>query len=86
LERAGVRLLFQVHDSIIGQVPADKIELVRLVQIAMANRVTINGRTFEVPTEAEVGLGWGKRLMPYHDGITYEEIKKHDDEWWRKNG
>ena len=84
LERAGVQLLFQVHDSIIGQIPINKLELIPAIRIAMENTVTINGRSFVVPTEAQVGLGWGKRLMDWHEGITIEEIEQHDKQWWEK--
>ncbi len=84
LERAGVQLAFQVHDSIIGQVPKDKLPLIEIVQLAMANTVQINGQTFQVPTEASVGLGWGKRMMEYHADITFEKIKAYDNKWWEK--
>lgn len=84
LQREGVQLLFQVHDSIIGQIPKDRLDLIPAIELAMANPVTIKGRTFTVPTDAQVGIGWGKRLMNYKDGITYEDIKAHDDEWWEK--
>ena len=84
LRQHGVRLMFQVHDSIIGQVPKEKIWLVRGVQLAMANRVEINGRVFRVPTEAQVGLGWGKRMIDFHDDITIEEIEAADKTWWEK--
>ena len=84
LQREGVQLLFQVHDSIIGQIPKDRLDLIPAIELAMANPVTIKGRTFTVPTDAQVGIGWGKRLMNYKDGITYEDIKAHDDKWWEK--
>ena len=84
LEEEGVQLLFQVHDSIIGQVPNDRIELISDVQDAMNNQCELHGRTFTVPTEADVGLGWGKRLRSYHEGITLAEIQEHDAKWWDK--
>ena len=84
LEREGVRLLFQVHDSIIGQIPRGRLDLIPAVQIAMANTVQINGREFTVPTEASVGLAWGKRLMDWRDDITLEDIEAHDKSWWAK--
>ena len=79
-------LLFQVHDSIIGQVKEDRLDLIPKIQQAMENKCTINGRTFTVPTEAQVGIGWGKRLMDYHKDITLNEIKSHDRDWMIKNG
>ncbi len=84
LEDAGVQLLFQVHDSIIGQVPREKLHLIKVVQTAMANLVQINSHTFQVPTEASIGLGWGKRMMEYYDGITLTQVEKHDHIWWEK--
>lgn len=86
LESEGVQLLFQVHDSIVGQIPRSKLYLIKDIQIAMANHVRINDHTFQVPTEADVGLGWGKRMMPYKDGTTIEMIEKNDGEWWEKLG
>ena len=84
LEHAGVQLLLQVHDSIVGQVPQDRLYLIPNIQAAMANTVRIGEHSFKVPTKADVGLGWGKRMMPYHDGITFQEIATNDNKWWEK--
>ena len=84
LARAGVQLLFQVHDSIIGQVPAGRLDLIPLIQLAMANKVTIHNRTFVVPTEAQVGLAWGKRMLDYNSKTTLADIERHDATWWEK--
>jgi len=84
-EKRGGILLFQVHDSIIGQVPIDKLELIEEVGGMMANeRVAPSGKKFVVPSEAKVGIGWGKRMMPFTPGITFAEIKAHDDAWQAK--
>lgn len=82
LEKEGVQLLFQVHDSIVGQVPNDKLYLIRDVQDAMNNVCELHGRSFTVPTEPDVGFGWGKRLMGYDDNVTLADIQAHDAKWW----
>ena len=80
-----VMLLFQVHDSIVGQVRKSHLHLIPEIQRCMANECTLNGRTFTVPTEADVGLGWGKRMMPYVAGVTtVEDIEANDKKWWSK--
>ncbi len=84
LEQQGVMLLFQVHDSLIGQVPIDKLWLIEEVEKAMQNPCTIHGRTFTVPTEVQVGLGWGKRMMNWNANTTIEMIKTNDKTWWEK--
>jgi len=85
-EHKGAMLLFQVHDSIIGQVPESNLELIIDIQKAMDNKCTIHGRTFTVPTSIQVGRGWGKRMIEYEPGITtLGDIDKHDNEWLAKN-
>lgn len=84
LEKEGAMLLFQVHDSIIGQVPETRLDLIQEVKCAMDNKCTLHGRTFQVPTEADCGLGWGKRLMKYTPNITLNEIQEHDAAWWNR--
>lgn len=77
-------MLFQTHDDITGQCRSHKLELINEINRRMSNPCTIHGRTFTVPTEIQVGLGWGKRMMKYHSGITIDEIKAHDEKWKRK--
>ena len=84
LENEGVQLLFQVHDSVVGQVPEDKLFLIGDVADAMANECTLHGRTFTVPTEADCGRGWGKRLMGWSPETTLADIDAHDATWWAK--
>jgi len=84
LESQGVELLFQVHDSIIFQVPETKLHLIPLVMAAMENTVTIKGREFVVPVDAQVGRGWGKRLMNWKPDITLGEIDKNELAWQTK--
>ena len=84
LEAEGAMLLFQVHDSIVGQARKERIDLIDEVQKQMENTWIIHGRKCCVPTEAEIGLGWGKRLMAYKPGITLKEVEEHDAAWWAK--
>ena len=84
LADVGVIMLFQVHDSFIFQVHKSQLFLIDFVLEAMENTCEAHGRKFKVPVEADIGLGWGKRLMPYKSGVTYEEIKQHDDKWMKK--
>lgn len=86
LEKQGVMLLFQVHDSIVYQVPESRLDLIERVNTAMANECEVYGRKFTVPVEAQVGIGWGKRMIDWHAGVTLEEIKSHERKWqqqWR---
>jgi len=84
--RGDVMLLFQVHDSLVGQIRENRLDLIPQIEQAMMNECTIHGRSFVVPVEAQVGLGWGKRLMDYQPNLTLEEIKSHDETWMKKNG
>lgn len=55
-----IRVHIQAHDAIIGQCRFGKEDkLNNLLQI-MREPVTINGNTFNIPVECEVGLSWGK--------------------------
>lgn len=81
----GVILLFQVHDSIVGQIPITRLDLIPEIQKQLENTWTIHGRECKVPTEADVGFGWGKRLKGYNSSLTLEEIKEHEQSWWQKS-
>lgn len=86
--RAGAYLQFQMHDSIVGQIPAGRLDLLDTVLECMRNPCTINGRTFTVPAEMSVGLGWGKRMTKYIPGkTTVADIEEADAAWrtkWQK--
>lgn len=58
LRPQGVQLLNQIHDEINFQIPYSKLHLVNNILSIMEERVTINGREFFVPCEAELGLTW----------------------------
>lgn len=85
IEERGFILLSQIHDEIDGQVPKANLSLVADIIKLMENRCTLHERDFIVPVEAEVGLGFGKRMMKWHPEITIKEIEEHDAKWWEKN-
>lgn len=89
LESQGVMLLFQVHDSIIFQVPQTKLPLIPVVLQAMRNVCEVKGRQFVVPVEAKVGRAWGKkRMISWHEGIALLDIDTADRKWrqsWADN-
>ncbi len=84
LERAGHMMLFQVHDSLIGQVPIGRFDMLEEIKDIMENEIELHGRKFTVPCDVEVGLGWGKRLMSYRKDMTVDDLKTNDAKWWRK--
>jgi len=60
LERDGFRLLLQVHDSIIAEVPlARYVELINKALTVMERKCIVHGRKMYVPAEALVGFRWG---------------------------
>lgn len=79
-----IMLFFQVHDSVVGQVKKDKLHLLKDLKEQMERDCTIHGRTFFVPVEGQVGLGWGKRMIDWHEDTTLEKIEQHEKKWWSK--
>lgn len=70
--------LLQVHDSfkfLIHKSALGKIEEIKRI---MEEPITLKGRTFFVPVNAEVGLTDGKHMLPWRPDITYEEIVAHE--------
>lgn len=86
LESQGHRMLFQVHDSLVGQVPIESVNtMIPQIQSMMENKCELHDRKFIVPTDAQIGLGWGKRMMDFKPGINWDDIKSHDDKWLQEN-
>ncbi len=83
-EKLGFQVLNQVHDSLIGQIKIESLHNIPQIQKLLENECEIKGRKFVVPTDAQVGLGWGKRLMPYTKNISYEDIIRHENSWREK--
>jgi len=65
-----IMFLFQVHDSVVGQVRKDKLHLLTQLKNQMERTCTIHGRTFTVPVEGQVG-----RLLKLH-GSKLNNMKK----------
>lgn len=74
IEKEGAMLLLQVHDSILTQVPLDKIWLVDEIIKVQTRESELHGRKFTVPVDAKCGYYWGKGMVEYHKGITAAEI------------
>lgn len=83
-DSSDIMFLFQVHDSVVGQVRKDKLHLLEQLKTQMERTCAIHGRTFVVPVEGQVGLGWGKRMIDWHPDIILDEIESADKEWWIK--
>lgn len=61
----GVELLLQVHDSVIGQIPIEKLYLLEKVLTIMEEPSIVKGRKFVIPVEADVGFTWGKNMVSF---------------------
>jgi hypothetical protein len=85
LDNSDCMLLAQIHDAAIGQVKIDKLHLLPQIQKAMEITNEINGQKFVVPVELKVGFGAGYRMTDWHDGISVDEIKQKDKQWWEQN-
>lgn len=80
-QELGFELFTQVHDSIVGQIKYECLHNLPKVQKALENTCEIKGVKFVVPTDCSVGLGYGKRLMPYTPTLTIADIKEYDAAW-----
>ncbi len=78
---AGGILLFQVHDSIVGQVPEERLDLIKTIVNCMDNECHVKDKKFRVPVDVKVGKGWGKRMMKWDDTVTLDQINKKDAQW-----
>lgn len=74
LEAEEFCFLLQVHDSIIGQIPYDKLYLRQKLLTIMQKPVTMFGRTFSVPAEGVIGLKWGETMIPWQKDTKIEEV------------
>lgn len=82
----GRRCLFlvQVHDSLKFLVHRSNLSCIPRIKEIMERSITLKGRTFFVPVNIEVGLTDGKQMLPWHPGITYEEIRAHEEKTYSK--
>lgn len=58
LEQQGVRLLLQVHDSLVGEVRESQLYLLEGICRAIERPITIHGRTFKIPSNPQIGYNW----------------------------
>lgn len=66
----GAQFLGQVHDSIVMQAPIKSVVAVaKAMERVMAVPITINGRTFTIPSDCAVGLNWGKASKDNPNGL-----------------
>lgn len=87
-EAEGMMLLLQVHDSIVGQVPHDKLHLIERVREIMEAKLQVNGKEFYVPADFQVGFRWGEHVMTkYVPGMSFEDVcnKCNDKPAWFEN-
>lgn len=73
-----VLFLLQVHDSFKFLVHRSHLHKIAEIKRIMEKPVTVKGRTFFVPVAVECGLTDGKKMLPWYDGIKYEEIVAHE--------
>lgn len=79
LHKRGARLLLQVHDSLVGEVPVDKMELMDELIDIMEQPVTIKNREMHVPVEADVGFTWSKSMLGYKKGDGNKNLANYVD-------
>jgi len=78
LPEHGIRIMLQTHDSITFHVDPSKpkyIEGMNNILTVMKRPVTVKGRTFSIPIEAEIGFRWGKKMIPWNGGdVNLEKV------------
>lgn len=87
LYQRGMRILVQVHDSLVGEVPLGKMELLDDLISIMEQPVIIKNREMHVPVECDVGFTWSKAMKGYTkgDGDSHlSELVAYENENYRK--
>jgi uracil-DNA glycosylase family 4 len=65
------RVLLNVHDSLVIQVPLENVEsAARITQQAMDIPLTVKGHTFTIRTDMKVGYNWGNREVDKKTGTV----------------
>lgn len=73
------RFVKQVHDSFVFQIHKSCIdESVQRIKQIMEKPTIVHGRSVKIPADAKVGIYWGKHMMSWKPGVTFEQIKQHD--------
>jgi DNA polymerase I-like protein with 3'-5' exonuclease and polymerase domains len=77
--------LVQVHDSLKFLVHRNCMSTkISQIKKIMEKEITLKGRSFHVPVNLEVGLTDGKKMIPWRDDLTYEEIVEHEHKTYDK--
>lgn len=64
-------LTFLVHRSVLS-------ERINQIKTIMERPVELNGHSVSVPVDCEVGLTWGKTMLPWSPSVTYEQIQEFE--------
>lgn len=64
----GLIILLQVHDSLVGEVPLGKMELLDELIDIMEQPIMVKNREMHVPVECDVGFTWSKAMKGYSKG------------------
>jgi DNA polymerase-1 len=66
----GLRTLCQVHDSILSQVPTENLHIaIPIILDAMRIPITLNGITFTIPVDIQIGSNWGHASEDNPNGL-----------------
>lgn len=87
LYKRGLLILLQVHDSLVGEVPVGKMELLDELIDIMEQPVVIKGREMHVPVECDVGFTWSKAMKGYTKGDGSKNLAslvQYENEVYRK--
>jgi len=72
-QEQGLMLMTQTHDSILVQIPVDRLDLCNEFMNVMTQPCTLYDKTFTVPIEAKIGFSWGNGMIKYNPNLTPEE-------------
>lgn len=80
LKQLGGMFITQTHDSILFQLPIEKLhQCAKLILTTMEEKFTIRGRELSVPTDAKVGLSWGKGMIGYRGDLTIHDLEAAEE-------
>jgi len=65
------KIVLQIHDELVFQIPDNELDKAgKIIHNVMNRERTVNGYTFRIPIDAEIGTHWG--LMNSYDLLTGE--------------
>lgn len=68
----------QVHDSLKFLIHRSALHKIKAIKAVMEEPLMLKGRTFFVPVNVECGLTDGKRMLPWNEAVTYEDVVAHE--------